>query len=295
MKVISKRIIWFLIPACLLLIGILSMIFRGFNLDIEFAGGTLLQIDLHQNLSDFSEIEAIAASVSGDSNPQVQAVSGAGGDTQVSIKTKELTSDQIKDLYLQVAKRYGLDQENELDLVSQSAISPIISSEMKRSAILSTLIAGVLMLIYITIRFRNLNFGFSAVIALLHDVLIVIALYTILQIPVNNSFIVALLTIVGYSINNTIVVFDRIRENRRYYKANQLEELCDESIRQTLGRSLATSITTISVVLLLYILGVQSLRFFALPLLVGMLAGTYSSLFIASPVWYILETKFGKK
>lgn len=295
MKVISKRKIWFLIPACLLLIGILSMIFRGFNLDIEFAGGTLLQIDLHQNLSDFSEIEAIAASVSGDSNPQVQAVSGAGGDTQVSIKTKELTSDQIKDLYLQVAKRYGLDQENELDLVSQSAISPIISSEMKRSAILSTLIAGVLMLIYITIRFRNLNFGLSAVIALLHDVLIVIALYTILQIPVNNSFIVALLTIVGYSINNTIVVFDRIRENRRYYKANQLEELCDESIRQTLGRSLATSITTISVVLLLYILGVQSLRFFALPLLVGMLAGTYSSLFIASPVWYILETKFGKK
>ena len=178
--------------------------------------------------------------------------------------------------------------------MSQSSISPMISGEMKSSSVISTLVAGLLMLIYITVRFRDICFGLGALIPLIHDCLIVLAMYTLLQIPVNNTFIVALLTIVGYSINNTIVVFDRIRENRPVYKPFELDRLCDDSIFQTLGRSLGTSFTTVVMILLLFVLGVQSLRWFALPLLVGMIAGTYSSLFIASPVWYLLEQKIHK-
>lgn len=294
MKIIENRKIWFLISLVIIVAGLISLIFRGLNFDIEFAGGTIIQIDMHQKLNDPSELSDIVKEISGDSNPQIQAVSGAMGDTQIQIKVKEITPEQITQMYQTIAEKYGLDLTEKKDLLEQSSISPIISSEMKRAALISTLIAGVLMLIYITVRFRDICFGLGALIPLIHDCLIVLAMYTLLQIPVNNTFIVALLTIVGYSINNTIVVFDRIRENRPVYKPFELDRLCDDSIFQTLGRSLGTSFTTVVMILLLFVLGVQSLRWFALPLLVGMIAGTYSSLFIASPVWYLLEQKIHK-
>ncbi|MBQ1368860.1 MAG: protein translocase subunit SecF [Firmicutes bacterium] len=294
MKIIENRKIWFLISLVIIAAGLISLIFRGLNFDIEFAGGTIIQIDMHQKLNDPSELSDIVKEISGDSNPQIQAVSGAMGDTQIQIKVKEITPEQITQMYQTIAEKYGLDLTEKKDLLEQSSISPIISSEMKRAALISTLIAGVLMLIYITVRFRDICFGLGALIPLIHDCLIVLAMYTLLQIPVNNTFIVALLTIVGYSINNTIVVFDRIRENRPVYKPFELDRLCDDSIFQTLGRSLGTSFTTVVMILLLFVLGVQSLRWFALPLLVGMIAGTYSSLFIASPVWYLLEQKIHK-
>lgn len=294
MKVIEKTKLWFTISLIIIAAGLISMVFRGLNYDIEFAGGTMLQIDMHQTLRDQSRVEEIAKEITGDTNPQVQAVSGSGSDTQISIKVKEIAPDQIDALYMAIAQEYQLDTETKADLIEHSSISPTISSEMKQAAILSTLIAGVLMLIYISLRFRDICFGLGALVPLLHDVLIVVAIYTLFQIPVNNTFIVALLTIVGYSINNTIVVFDRIRENRKLYRKNELDRLCDVSIQQTLGRSLATSFTTIITVVLLFLLGVQSLRWFALPLIVGIAAGTYSSLFIASPVWYLLEKKLHK-
>lgn len=294
MKVIERSKIWFTISLVIIAAGLISMVFRGLNYDIEFAGGTMLQIDMHQTLKDSSRLEEIAKEVTGDTNPQVQAVAGSGSDTQMSIKVKEITPDTIDKLYLKVAEEYQLDTETKADLIEHTSISPTISSEMKRAAIISTLIAGVLMLIYITLRFRDICFGLGALIPLLHDVLIVVAVYTLFQIPVNNTFIVALLTIVGYSINNTIVVFDRIRENRKSFRKSELAKLCNVSIEQTLGRSLATSFTTIVTVVLLFFLGVQSLRWFALPLMVGIAAGTYSSLFIASSVWCLLEKKLRK-
>lgn len=294
MKVIERTKIWFIISALVILAGALSLLIQGLNFDIEFAGGTIIQIDMHQKLESHDELTALVKDISGDSNPQIQAVSGNGGDTQIQIKVKEIPTETITELYTVITEKYGLDAEGKTDLLEQSSISPIISSEMKRAAILSTVIAGVLMLVYITIRFRDICFGLGALIPLIHDCLIVISMYTILQIPVNNTFIVALLTIVGYSINNTIVVFDRIRENRPLYRQTELARLCDDSIMQTLGRSLGTSFTTVVMILLLYMLGVQSLRWFALPLLIGMIAGTYSSLFIASPVWYLLEQKIHK-
>ncbi len=291
MKVIERRNIWFAISLIVFAAGVISFIVQGFNFDIEFAGGTMLQIDMHTVLEDTEELEAVIQEATGDSNPQIQAVSGSGSETQFSIKVTEQSPDQIDALYQAIAQAYNLDTETNADLIQTSSISPTISSEMQRSAILSTAIAGVLILLYITFRFRDICFGLGALIPLIHDVLIVVAVYTIFQIPLNNTFIVAILTIVGYSINNTIVVFDRIRENRKFYKKSELATLADVSIKQTLGRSLATSFTTIITVFLLFILGVQSLQWFALPLLVGILAGTYSSLFIASPIWYLLERK----
>ncbi len=294
MKVIENRKIWFIISGVIILAGIISMIFRGLNFAIEFAGGTLIQVELHQKLEDYSEIEKIASAVSGDQNPQVQSVSGSGGETQVSIKVKQISTEKITEMYEQLADRYGLDKAGKTDLIEQSTISPVISGEMKRAAMISTIITAALILLYITIRFRNISFGLGALIPLIHDILVMIAVYTLFQIPVNNTFIVALLTIVGYSINNTIVVFDRIRENRSLFRSNQNVSLCDTSIRQTLGRSLASSFTTIITVFLLFLLGVQSIRWFALPLVVGLLAGTYSSIFIASPIWYLLEKAIHK-
>ncbi len=294
MKIIENKKIWFLISIVIIVAGIISFAFRGFNLDIEFAGGTMLEIDLHNEVKDLSEIEAMAKHISGDINPQVQTVGGAGGDYLISIKVKEITPEQISELYDQIADKYGLDKTTKSDLKEQSSISPVISGEMKSAALISTVLTCALILLYITIRFRDICFGLGALIPLIHDVLIMLAMYTIFQIPVNNTFIVALLTIVGYSINNTIVVFDRIRENRNDFRKNQLVQLGDVSVKQTLGRSLASSFTTVITVFILFLVGVVSIRWFALPLMVGLLAGTYSSIFIATPVWYLLEKAIHK-
>ncbi len=289
-KIIEKTKIWFIIPACIIVLGLLFLIInKGFNLDIEFAGGTMMQIDIGQDFDAREEIEPIVREITGDTNPQVQKVSGAGGDNQVSIKVKEITSEQAVELYTAIAEKYGLDTETNANLVEQGSISPTISSEMKRTALVSVTVAVILMLIYITIRFRDVRFGLSSIVALIHDVLIVLSMYAIFRIPINNNFIAAMLTIVGYSINDTIVIFDRVRENRKYYRADQLNELGNVSVSQSIGRSVNTSITTIVMVLLLFLLGVQSVRWFAFPLMAGFIAGTYSSICIATPVWVLLS------
>ena len=293
-KIIEKTKLWFIIPACIILIGLIFFIFRGFNLDIEFAGGTMMQINIGQEFDARTDIEPIVRDITGDTNPQVQKVSGAGGNEQVSIKVKEITTEKAVELYEAIAEKYGLDTETNANLVEQGSISPTISSEMKSTAMTAITVAVILMLVYITIRFRDWRFGLSSIAALIHDVLIVLAMYAIFRIPINNNFIAAMLTIVGYSINDTIVIFDRVRENRRYYTSNKLNELGDVSVSQSIGRSINTSITTIIMVLLLFLLGVQSVRWFAFPLMIGFIAGTYSSIFIATPVWVLLS-KLGKK
>ena len=288
-KIIEKTKLWFAIPACIIIIGLVFFIFRGFNLDIEFAGGTMMQINIGQEFDAREDIEPIVREITGDTNPQVQKVSGAGGSNQVSIKVKEISSEQAVELYEAIAEKYGLDTETNANLVEQGSISPTISSEMKSTALTAITVAVILMLIYITVRFRDWRFGLSSIAALLHDVLIVLAMYAIFRIPINNNFIAAMLTIVGYSINDTIVIFDRVRENRKYYRSNQMNELGNVSVTQSIGRSINTSITTIIMVLLLFLLGVQSVRWFAFPLMVGFIAGTYSSICIATPIWVLLS------
>ena len=174
------------------------------------------------------------------------------------------------------------------DLLQSGYIGPSIGKEIQSKAVVSVIIASIFMLIYISFRFK-FTFGISAIIALVHDVLIVIAIYAIFRVPVNSPFVAAILTVVGYSINDTIVVFDRIRENAKLHPKMDKMTLADVSIRQTVTRSINTSVTTLLSILMLYILGVDSIKEFTFPLLVGILSGTYSSIFIASPLWVLFE------
>ena len=177
------------------------------------------------------------------------------------------------------------------------SISSTISNEMQRDAILAVALAAVLMLIYIAFRFKDVRFGASAVLALIHDVMFVFTLYAIAHLSVGNTFIACMLTIVGYSINATIIIFDRIRENLKFMdeKKDGLEKIVNTSISQTFTRSVYTNLTTFVMVLVLYIVGVPAIKEFALALMVGVLGGTYSSICITGPLWYYMRTKFGKK
>ena len=174
-------------------------------------------------------------------------------------------------------------------------ISSTISSEMQRNAIVSVLIATILMLIYIAIRFSDVKFGAAAVVALLHDVLVVFAVYSIGRLSVGNTFIACMLTIVGYSINATIIIFDRIRENMVTMSKDNYATIVDTSISQTLTRTIYTSLTTFVMVFVLYIMGVTSIKEFALTLMCGIVCGAYSSVCITGPLWYMLKTKMGKQ
>ena len=165
-------------------------------------------------------------------------------------------------------------------------ISGTISGEMQKTAAVAVLIACVAMLIYITIRFMDFKMGLSSILALVHDVLIMLAFYAIFRVPVNNSFIAALLTVLGYSINATIVIFDRIRENKKLMRRVTTQEIINTSVMQTMRRSIYTSLTTLFAIGAVYVFGVQSVREFALPMMVGIISGAYSSVFLSGSFWY---------
>ncbi len=294
-RVIERRKIWFTVSLIIILAGLVKMplnvssIGTAFNYDIEFAGGTstLVSVGEGKGYDSFEALEKDLGSIIKDAtglNPQLQNVKGKD---QIIIKTATLNGDQRQKLDEALVKKYNITT----DSIESESISATVSSEMRRDAILAILIATIAMLIYITIRFKDFRFGISAIAALVHDVLIVLTVYSVLNIPVNNSFIAAMLTIVGYSINDTIIVFDRIRENQIHMKKGDYLSVANRSISQTLARSIYTSMTTFVMVLVLYIVGVDAIRDFALPLMVGILAGTFSSIFIASPLWYMFNNK----
>lgn len=253
------------------------------NYDIEFQGGTLMQVNIGKPFNINEDIKPIVVETTEDSSPQITKVTGKD---EVVIKIKESTPEQRIALFDALKQKYGLDDTDQLNV---GDVSPTVSGEMKVKAIQAMVIASILMLIYITIRFKNGYMGASAVIALIHDVLIVLMLYTVFRIPVNYSFIIVMLTLLGYSINDTIVIFDRIRENKSRVRMSD-KDIINLSIKQTLSRTINSSITTLIVVLLLYIFGTSSVKEFALPLTVGIAVGTYSSICIASQTWYQLST-----
>ena len=221
--------------------------------------------------------------VTNDTTPQIQKVEGSNA---FIIKTKELDTATRENLNNALEEKFGVDKS----FITAETISPSISSEMKTDAIIAVVIATVLMLIYIWIRFSDINFATSAVLALLHDVLVVLAFYAISKTAVGNTFIACMLTIVGYSINATIVIFDRIRENMRTKKTKDtLEDIVNMSVTQTLTRSIYTSFTTFVMVVVLYLLGVSAIREFALPLLVGIICGAYSSVCITGSLWLVFS------
>ena len=203
-------------------------------------------------------------------------------------KTQELDGEKSTALAVALQEQFQVDKDN----ITSETISSTISSEMKSAAVNAVIVAMVLMLIYIWFRFKDARFGASSVICLAHDCLVVLAAYALIRISVGSTFIACMLTIVGYSINATIVVFDRVRENLQIRKSGQsLEDVVNTSVSQTLSRSIFTSLTTFFMVLSLYIFGVASVKEFALPLMVGIIAGCWSSVCIAGPLWHLLRTK----
>lgn len=262
------------------------------NYSLEFKGGTSTNITFNEDMS-IEEIDAkvipVITEVTGDGNVQAQKVSGSN---EVIVKTRTLSVDERELLNARLAEEFQVDAEK----VTAETISSTISSEMRNDAIIAVAIATICMLLYIWFRFKDIRFAASAVTALLHDVLVVLAFYAAAKVSVGSTFIACMLTIVGYSINATIVIFDRIRENLAAEgKKVQLADVVNASITQTLSRSIFTSLTTFFMVAALYALGVTSIREFALPLMVGIVCGTYSSVCLAGSMWYLLRTKVAAK
>lgn len=286
LNIIKKFKIFSTISIVIIVLGLIFAATKGLNLGIDFTGGTLLQIEFGQKMT-VEEIREIMDEI--DTNASI--VHAGENQTQIIIKsTIDMTNEERLNLFNKFKEKYNLNQEA---LINQRKFGPSMGDEIRNKAIISVIIATVGMLLYITYRFE-FKFGIAAITALIHDVLIGLAVYSIFRIPVNSSFVAAMLTIVGYSINDTIVVFDRIRENIKLMRKETYENIVNKSISQTIIRSINTSVTTLLAITSLYIFGVEAIRDFALPLIVGVIAGTYSSIFIASPVWYLLTTRNGK-
>ncbi|MBE6038225.1 MAG: protein translocase subunit SecD [Anaerofustis stercorihominis] len=254
----------------------------GFNLGIDFAGGSIIQVDMHSEF-DVEDVKALMAEF--DSGCDVTTAGDDGTYVMIS-SSKDYTDEEKNAIMDKFAEEYSLEYE---DLLSFNKVAPSIGKDLQKQALTAALVTVACILIYITIRFEFL-FGVAAVIALVHDLLIVVGIFSVLKLPVNSSFIAALLTILGYSINNTIVVFDRVRENRKRYGKN-IGELVDVSVNQTWTRSLNTTITTLIAVGALYIFGVSTIREFTLPMLLGFIAGLFSSVLLAGNLWYMFKTK----
>ena len=293
MQIIQNRKKFFILSLLVIIIGFGFMIANAqagkgaLNWDVEFTGGTSMELNMNGKY-DNDKLISIIKDVTDQSSPQIQEVLGTNN---VEIKLQSIDSPTRTALVEAIQKEYS-----KATLTEANDISGTVSGEMQRAAIKATLIAAVAMLIYISIRFKDVRAGGSAILALIHDVLVVLAAYAIFRIPVNNAFIAVLLTILGYSVNSTIVIFDRIRENLKAAgKKKDLELVVNTSITQTLTRSIYTSLTTFIMVFFLFVLGVSSVREFAMPLMVGIVCGGYSSVCITGALWYVMRTKLKKK
>ena len=295
----KNRVVYFIISAVVILAGVVGMIaYNGngkgaLNFSLEFVGGT-------STTADFGK-EYTVEQVEADIVPEVQKVIGDGtvqattvnGSTSVVLKTRTLSLDEREALDNMLVEKFSVDKST----IESQSISTTSSGEMRKDAVIAVIIACIFMLFYIWFRFKDIRFATSAIAALVHDVLVVLTAYALIRISVGNTFIACMLTIVGYSVNDTIVIFDRIRENLHSVKKQTpetLAEVANLSLTQTLSRTINTSITTFIMVLLLFVMGVSSIREFSLPLMVGLICGSYSSIFIATELWYVMKLHFGK-
>ena len=295
---LGKKKIFFTISIALIVLGFVAIgVNEGkgngaLNYSLEFMGGTssTVTFDKDYTLEEIDQnIVPLIEDAVGDKNVQVQKVQDSN---QVIFKTQTLNLEKREAFNKVMADNFGVDESE----ITTENISSTVSSEMRRDAIVAVIIATICMLLYIWFRFKDVRFATSAVLALLHDVLIVLGFYAIARVSVGNTFIACMLTIVGYSINATIVIFDRIREELKTKKrGTQLDELVNKCITLTLTRSVYTSLTTFVMVAVLYIMGVSSIREFALPLMVGIICGAYSSVCITGALWYVMKTKIGVK
>lgn len=295
---LTKRKAFFGLSIAVILIGFVvmginqSQMGMPLNYSLDFVGGTSTTMTLNEDMS-IEEIDAqivpMIEEITGDGNVQTTKVAGSN---QVIIKTRTLNVEERQEFSEVMVTNFGVDAGS----ITAETISATISSEMQADAVKAIVVSTLLMLLYIWLRFKDIRFGASAVAALVHDVLVVLAFYAIVKISVGNTFIACMLTIVGYSINATIVIFDRIRENLKEMRhKNDLQDLVNKSISQTLSRSIFTSLTTFFMVAALEVFGVSSIREFALPLIAGIICGTYSSICLTGALWFVLRTKVKQK
>lgn len=294
----SKKAVFFGISAAAILAG---FVFMGvnkaqtgniLNYSLEFIGGTSTSVTFNEDLS-LADIDAkvvpLIENITGDGNVQTQKIDGTN---EVIFKTRTLSVEERESFKDAMVDHFSVDAEK----ITAETISSTISNEMKQESIIAVLVATICMLIYVWFRFKDVRFGASSVLCLLHDVLVVLAFYAIVKVSVGTTFIACMLTIVGYSINATIVIFDRVRENMASMtRKDSLSDMVDTSITQTLSRSIFTSLTTFVMVAALYVFGVTSVKEFALPLMAGILCGTYSSVCVAGALWLVLRKVFPAK
>ena len=295
---VGKRKVFFILSIVLILCGPLAMVIHhqidgtSMNYALDFSGGTATTVTFNEDIDMkqiYSEVTPVVEEVTGDKNVQPTKVVGTN---QVVIKTRTLSQAEREKLDQALVDKFKVDES----LISTESISATVSSEMRKDAVVAVIVATLCMLVYIWFRLKDIRFASSAVLALLHDVLVVLMFYAVSRTSVGNTFIACMLTIVGYSINATIVIFDRIRENMHGSKnPSNLPEIVNNSIMQTLTRSIYTSFTTFVMVAVLYILGVSSIREFALPLMVGVICGAYSSVCITGALWLVMKQRAQKK
>lgn len=297
MEIVGRKGIFFAISLLLIVGGFVVMIVNkagtgaALNYSLDFVGGTSTTVNFNEQMT-LAEIEAQVI-------PKLEAIAGSAvqpqpvqGTNEVVFKSNALQKEQREQAEEMLLAEFGVTQ----DKIVMETISSTISDEMKRDTILAVCVAIVCMLIYIRIRFKDIRFGAGGVLALMHDVLVVLAFYAVAKVSVGSTFIACMLTIVGYSINATIVIFDRVRENQAVMGSrSDLKDIMNASVTQTMSRSIFTSLTTFIMVAALYLLGVTAIKEFALPLMVGIVCGTYSSIFIAGNLYYVLRKKFPKK
>lgn len=307
--IIGKKYYFFALSAVLIIAGIVGyMVHGGFNYDIQFKGGIILEMRMSDSNFDTKKAEDIALSTLGvkAGAQKSQTLNAADATKKIDILTlnipndKEFGSDSLKKLEAAIIKEYNLNADNAV--ISEQSVQPFIGNEIKVNGLKATFWASILIIIYIWWRFRvmsGLSAGVMAVVALLHDVAILLSVYTVFNIPLNESFIAAVLTILGYSMNDTIIIYDRIRENSNLLRKFPIGELVNKSILQTLARSINTVLTVLVCIITIFIYAsinnISSVKEFSFPLMVGIASGCYSSIFVASPLFVMWKEYQSKK
>ncbi|MCF8010734.1 MAG: protein translocase subunit SecF [Clostridiales bacterium] len=271
---VKLRKIWYLISLAIIIPGLISLMLQGLSLGIDFTGGSLIEVRFQENVN-INQVRGVVTE-----QGYKDAVIQKGDNKDYIIRTSELTEEESENILTALNENAG-----SMELLRNQRVSPIISNELIYSALWALLLASALILTYISIRFEFKQ-GIAAIIAILHDVFIVLSIFSLLQITVNSAFVAAMLTIIGYSINDTIIIFDRVRENLRTRKRKEsLEDLVNASLWQTLARSINTVLTVMFVLVALFLFGGSTIQNFVLAMLIGVVSGAYSSIFTASPVW----------
>jgi preprotein translocase subunit SecF len=304
----GKKNYFFALSILIFIVGIVGIFVNGIQMDIQFQGGTIMQIEMPDDTFSTDRAEDIVMETIGKkANVMKSSTYNAENEAEninlmvLNIASSETLKDVERQSVLKALRtEFNIPEDSN---VTVNSVEPFIGDEIRTNSIYAILVSSILIILYVWIRFRNmqgLSAGVFAVLALLHDIFVMFTVYVLFKIPLNDSFVAAMLTIIGYSINDTVIIYDRVRENMKIYRKMPIRELVNKSVIQTVSRSINTSITTLIAILTLYVFSViyniESIKEFTMPLVVGIISGVYSTIFIASPLYMIWqERRIGKK